>query len=272
MPVRAEKEELSDEMIQSLFEEIELNEALDPIIIPPIYKQNNHHSIYKTPIIQSTTKKGSRWARTIIGKSYYEAMYELSSRIQKIPKFLLQCLIRSGSTLAKRSLNTQYMVIKGIITSRKRRIKKITYHAKTKNGRRFRDYIDFKIYFQRKTIKDFYKDMIMGKGSSSFARMLREKFQTQDEDLETIRSLSWLLTSNGRKQQKELFKRRVLHQYFDLKNSGVRVPLKILNEKQAEEEARDFMVKWAHLFDDKPDINKNFEARKAMFLERTKTA
>lgn len=262
----------SEENLQELLSDFSTtNQKLAPILTPK-QKCNKTDVTYRTPVIKSSVKKGALWARMLSGKSLYEAIYFLEPIINKIPKFLLQCIIRSISTLTKRNLDLHYVFIKGIITSRKHRTKKIHYGARSKMGIRFKDYIDFKILYKRRNIKDFYKDFIIGKSHHVFGSYVRECLKKKNCDLEDIIPLQWILTNEGRMQQRTLFRRKVMYKYLEYKHAGVNVPVNVIYEYMADQECEEFMDKWAHLFH--PTENSNiheelsFQKRKKLYQER----
>ena len=260
---------MTEEQIDTLIEVYYNQDEIDnPVILKPKRKCKKIEVVYRSPVIQSTVKKGKPWARKIIGMNMYQALYFLEGAIQKIPKFLQEAIISSAGTIGKRSLDPNYTYIKGIITSKKNRTKKMTFKAKGSGGKRFRDYIDFKILYARRNIKDFYKNLILGKGHEELSFQIRNKLQNTNSDLEEIKSLNWILTSKGRQQNRLIFKRKVLYRFLEFQKAGTKVSMKLLMELQAEKEATEFMAKWDHIFNEAKDLQTDYFERKQLYESR----
>ena len=241
-----------------------------PLVLPKKVNNKVHVVKFTTKELQSSVKKAKPFARMIIGKSYYESLYILSKYIQKVPKFLTQSLIESKEVLKNQNLNCSYIYIQGLMTNKHDRFKKkIHFKGRAKTGVIKKMKINFIILFGKRNIKDFYKDIVLGKNHSNLAQILREKLQNTNAGYEELRSFSWVLTSKGRQQQKLIVKRKALYKYLEFKRAGIEVPLKILLEKEAEIEAVKFMEKWGNLFYENQDKIDNFEERKRIFEKRT---
>ena len=252
---------MTETEINKLFETIDAKEMEQPFILPRKTKKHVTLVKYKTQVLQSSVKKAKPFARLVIGKSYYEALYILSNHIQKVPKFLLQALNRSISTLTKRNLNPAFVYIQGIITCQNHSQKKIRFHGKAKMGIQKRNFIDFRILFGRRDIKEFFKDLVTGKNHIHIVSLMKSLLKDKDAGYESINALNWIMTSKGRQQKKLMIKRRALNRFVEHRKFNVYVPLKRLFEDEVEKEAVEFMQNWGFLFDDKPNIRDDFRNR-----------
>jgi hypothetical protein len=261
---------MSNEEMQKMFEEISIEEDIhEPLLLAKKTEPPKIYMRYQTEKLQSSVKRSKPYAKMLIGKSVYEAMFILSSHIQKVPKFLKENLSNSLEIMSKKNLTHSYMYIQGIVTSRRTRRYGIRYHGRVKSGKSARDHVDFTIYFGRRNIKDFYKDLVMGKDHSNLNFVLRQKLQDPQTEVEQLRSLQWILTSKGRQQKRLLLKRKALYKYLDFKRVGVNVKLRVLLEKEAEKEAVEFMENWAFMFNDSETKEVTLEERRALYLLRS---
>ena len=137
-------------------------------------------------------------------------------------------------------------------------------------GQRHRDFIDFKVLFRIRNVKDFYKDLLMGKPCKEMSHMLRHKMRNKMASLKEIQSLHWILTSKGRIEMLRRFKLKVRIRQFYLKNKGVTLPMEVLAEHEAEKQVNEFMGKYSHLFDSDPKRDERYEQRLAQFNEATR--
>lgn len=224
--------------------------------------------IYNSPGIVSSVKKGKPYCRLIIGKSFYQALFALSKYIQKVPKFLVEVLQQSVTTLSRRNFNLSYVYIKTITVNKRSKTRRLNYRARGRASIRYKHQIYFKIHFGRRNIKSFFTDLALGVNHTNLVHVVHEYIQTHNIGFEELRALQWVLTAKGRQQQRLMVKRRALYQLVHFRKANVKVPLKFLFEAEAEREAEMFMKKWAYLFDDVPGIGKELEERKALHAKR----
>lgn len=224
---------------------------------------------FKTNKIKSTVKKFLPYTKLLSKKTVYEALFILSEQMQKVPRYLVEELTRAIETMNRRNLPPSYMYIQGIVVQKRDRRHRIEYKARGKTGYMARDMVDLKILFGRKTIKDFYKEMVMGRDHSNISYLLKEQIRNDGGEYEDLRSVQWLVTSKGRQQQRLLLKRRALYKYLEFKRVGVKVSLKVLLEKEAEKEAVEFMREWGFLFDNTSDSFVSLAERRELYEKRS---
>ena len=104
--------------------------------------------------------------------------------------------------------------------------------------------------------------------------MISETLREKDCNIEDIQPLQWLLTTNGRYQHREMFKRKVMYKFLEYKHACVHIPFHILFEYMVNQEIEEFMDKWADLFHfsgiNNDQIEKSLEIRKQTISERNK--
>lgn len=158
-------------------------------------------------------------------------------------------MIRSAiyNGVAHKGMDGERMYISQIVLGKNQPTKGRRFAAKGRVFTALKPASQITVILEEKPVEEFYKLMVTGHYSPTLARILRNKFLTENADLDTIRKYQNLLTAKGRQQQRVMFKRKVLQLVQEYKKKGVYVSQETAEMKLLEEESKEFAEKyWAN--------------------------
>ena len=246
---------------------LESKPVVQPFILEEKVKPILKSFVFKSKILMTSTKKSTPVIRLLVGKYFFDAMAVANTVDKKVSKFLYETLRDRGLEFIKEnSMDPRLLFISSLVINRKRRDKKIRYHARGRSGVKCRDYCIFKITLTEKPIKDFYKQMIIGKTPPFLSYLLKEKLIKERSDYQEVLNLQPLLHFSGRRQQRLLFNRKVLTKWIELRRNGFKIRLSLLKEKMLNEESEEFEKRFGYIFPSiESEREKRLEKRKILF-------
>ena len=177
-----------------------------------------------------------------------DALATLQDLKQKCAPWL-SGMIRSAiyNGVVHKGLDGERLYISQVILGKNRPAKGRRYAARGRAYPAIKPYSQVTVILEERSVEDFYKLIVTGHYSPTLARILRNKFLTENVDLDTVRRYQNLLTAKGRQQQRLMFRRKVLKLVGENKARGVYVSQETAEKKILEDESKEFAEKyWAN--------------------------
>lgn len=222
-----------------------------PIALKPIPALPERKIVLQTSVIQSSVKKGMIALKPMQNHYLYDAVNLFEQSPKKVCKHILRYLKTTGfEELKKQGMELNRVYLQSVIVQKKKRTKKIRYHARARTGRATRDYSNFRLTFTERPLKDFFKQMILGKTPPHLSFMIKEKLLKEEASIDKVRQLQPFLHSKGRSTFKINFRRKVIAEWLLYKQAGKGVAFNLVWEKKLEEDAQSFEDKYGDFMND----------------------
>lgn len=155
-------------------------------------------------------------------------------------------MIRSAiyNGVVHKGLDGERLYISQIVLGKNRPAKGRRFAARGRAYPAIKPYSQVTVILEERSVEDFYKLIMTGHYSPTLARILRNKFLTENVDLDVVRRYQNLLTAKGRQQQRLMFKRKVMKLVAENKEKGVYVSQETAEKKILEEESKEFSEKY----------------------------
>ena len=157
---------------------------------------------------KGSVKKISPVMRKIVGLHLSEAMHLMRQNRTRVARRIYSALRMVKNHAIEKRFNVMRLFVKDAITNRQRRVKGVRYHAKMRRGLEKKDWCSLLIRLEEKPVREFFKDLVSGNAPVSIMRDWKAKVLHSENPLEMMKKYSFLLTSKGRQQRREMIRRK----------------------------------------------------------------
>lgn len=242
--------------------------ATPPFILTPQEKPPVKKTVVVSDILLTSHKKAKLVMEKMSGEYFYDALYNVTQMRKKVARFIVKTFETKVKTvLEEAGISPDTLFITDAITCRHHRQRKIRFHGRGKHGIASRDFYRLRFVFAQKPLKEFYKQLLVGRAPPRLCYLIKQKLLRQDADFDQVRQLQFLLHARGRQQQRLMFRRHILKKWVELRRIGNTISYKVLKQKVLEDQAADFEEKYGKLFHDPvQERQRDLEERQQLYL------